>query len=81
MNEPTNKPAHEIRLSGGIKATIWANQSPNGTWYSTTIARLYKEGEQWKTASSFGRDDLLVVAKIADQAHTWVCEQRKEPAE
>ena len=26
-------------------------------------------------ADSFGRDDLLVVAKLADLAHTWICEQ------
>ena len=31
---------------------------------------LYKEGDQWKSTQSFGRNDLLVLAKVADLAHT-----------
>ena len=30
--------------------------------------------ENWKSTSSFGRDDLLVVAKVADMAHTKIFE-------
>ena len=37
---------------------------------------LYKEGDNWKEAHSFGRDDLLVLAKTLDQAHTWICAQK-----
>jgi hypothetical protein len=70
----TQKPAHEIRL-GLIKATIWSNQTEYGTRHSVVLARIYKDGEEWKSTSSFGRDDLLVVAKVADLAHTWICEQ------
>ena len=32
--------------------------------------RLYKDGDQWKSTQSFGRNDLLVLAKVADFAHT-----------
>jgi len=28
-------------------------------------------------AEGFGRDDLLLLAKVADQAHTWICEQHR----
>ena len=66
------KPAHEIRL-GRIKATIWENETENGTRYNVTVCRLYKDGDQWQATESFGRDDLLVVAKVADEAHTWIC--------
>jgi hypothetical protein len=68
------QPAHEIRL-GSIKATIWENETANGTRHNVSFSRLYKDGDNWKQAESFGRDDLLVVAKVADQAHTWICEQ------
>jgi hypothetical protein len=40
-----------------------------------TFARLYRDGEQWKDSSSFGREDLPLVAKVADQVHTWIYQQ------
>jgi hypothetical protein len=61
---------------GSIKAAVWENQVGSGTRHSVTLRRVYKDGEQWKTTESFGRDDLLVVAKVADQAHTWICAHR-----
>lgn len=72
------KPAHEIRL-GKIKATIWANDTANGTRHNVTVSRLYKEGDDWKQSDSFGRDDLPVVAKVLDMAHTWIFEQGGQP--
>lgn len=67
------QPAHEIRL-GAIKAAIWENETANGTRHNVTVSRLYKDGEEWKHTESFGRDDLLQLAKVIDQAHTWIFE-------
>ena len=72
------RPAHEIRL-GRIKATIWANQGDNGTWYNVTLSRNYKDGDEWKSSNSFGRDELLTVAKAADLANSWIHEQNHTP--
>lgn len=72
-----NKPVHEIRM-GRIKAAIWENATQNGTRHNVTISRLYKDGEQWKDSLSFGRDDLPLVAKVADQAHSWIFNQKDE---
>lgn len=66
-----NKPVEELRL-GTIKAAIWQNESKNGLRYSVRITRLYKDGDEWKTSDSFGRDELPLVAKVADLAHTWI---------
>ena len=65
---------------GAIKAAIWRNETANGARYNVTFSRLYKEREeeQWKSTDSFGRDDLLLVAKVADAAHTWIMDQRPE---
>ena len=38
-------------------------------------SRLYKDGTQWKDSASFGRDDLPLVIKVADQAHNWIFNQ------
>ena len=40
-----------------------------------TLSRLYKDGDDWKDSTSFGRDDLPLLAKVADLAHTWIFEQ------
>lgn len=68
------KPAKEIRL-GRIKATVWANETSNGTRHNVTVSRLYKDGDDWKQSESFGRDDLPLVCKVLDLAHTWIFEQ------
>ena len=76
-NDAKQKPVHEIRM-GRIKAAIWANDTDNGTRHNVTITRLYKDGDDWKTSTSFGREELPLVAKIADMAHTWIYQQGKE---
>jgi hypothetical protein len=68
------RPVHDIRI-GLVRAAIWRNDGANGPWHSVTFERGYKEGEEWRSTASFGRDDLLVLAKLADQAHTWIVEQ------
>ncbi len=79
MPKPKDKPAHEVRI-GAIKAAIWRNDTSNGVRYNTTLSRLYKdkEDDQWKSTDSFGRDDLLVLAKVADAVHTWIFAQTQE---
>ena len=76
-NDAKQKPVHEIRL-GRIKAAIWANETDNGTRHNVTITRLYKDGDEWKTSTSFGREELPLVAKVADMAHSWIYQQGQE---
>jgi hypothetical protein len=76
----SNRPAHEIRL-GAIRAAIWQNRTQNGSRYNVTISRLYKDGDQWKDSASFGRDDLLLVAKVADEVHSWIFQQTQVRSE
>lgn len=76
-NDSKTKPVHEVRL-GRIKAAIWANETDNGVRHNVTITRLYKEGEEWRTSTSFGREELPLVAKVADLAHTWIYQQGQE---
>src|SRR5262245_55922861 len=73
------RPAHECRI-GRIRATIWQNHhETQGTWYSITLTRSYKDGEgQWKSASSFGRDDLLVVGEVTRMAFHWIHRQYQQ---
>ncbi len=72
-----HKPVHEVRL-GRVKAAIWANDTDNGTRHNVSITRLYKDGDEWKTSTSFGRDELPLVAKVADLVHTWIFQHGQE---
>ena len=67
----SNRPVHEIRM-GRIRAAIWANETEKGVRHNVTITRLYKDGDDWKDSSSYGRDDMPLVSKVSDQAHTWM---------
>jgi hypothetical protein len=72
------KPVHEIRLSR-IKAAIWANETDSGIRHNVTFSRLYKpEGGDWQDSSSFGRDDLPLLAKVADRVHSWIFDQGQD---
>ena len=68
------KPVHEVRL-GHIKAAVWKNETEAGVRYNVTFSRLYRDGEQWQSTDSFGRDDLLLLGKVADKTHSWIFAQ------
>lgn len=76
MATKKQKPAHEVRL-GRVKAVIWENRSGETIFHNVTFTRLYKDGDDWKESSSFSRDDLPLVQKVADQVHTWIYDNMK----
>lgn len=74
MAKKQNKvqPVEEVRI-GSIKAAIWRNEGESGPRFNVTFQRLYRTDEgKWQSTGSFGRDDLLVLMKVADAAHTRV---------
>ena len=71
------KPISEVRI-GRVKAAIWLNGTEGRTRHNVTFSRLYKDGEEWKSTQSFGRNDLLLLAKVADQVHSRIFELQQE---
>jgi len=76
---PTNKPVHEIRISG-IRASIWRNDTDKGPRFNTTFERYYRDGETWKSSDSFGRDDLMNLSFVCTEAMRWIVQQHDQPA-
>jgi len=75
-----SKPAHKLRI-GVLQVTIWRNTSEKGNWYSVIPSRSYKNGDDtWKETDSLGFDDLLTMAKLFDQAHSWIMHQQQADA-
>ena len=82
-DKSSNPPVHTIRY-GALRAAIWKREVDLGNssrpMYSVTFTRSYKDGNDWKDSSSFGPDDLLTLAKIADEAHTFIHQNRSSSA-
>ena len=67
----SNKPVQSFRLKG-VTASVFANQSEDSTFYKVTLQRSYKQGDEWKTTTSFGRDDLPIVSLLTKQAWEYI---------
>ena len=76
-----NRPIHEIRI-GSVVAAIWANAADGGrTYHTVTPYRVYKDGQgQWHRSTSFDRDDLPLLVKVADRAHDYIFNLAASPA-
>jgi hypothetical protein len=71
-------PVKTLRL-GRIKATVWENEADQKKFFNVTFARTYMdEARNFHDTDSFGRDDLPLVAKLADQVHTFIFERLAE---
>ena len=75
-NAPASGPIKTLRL-GRIKAAVWENGADQRAFFNVTFARTYMDEEKrFHDTDSFGRDDLLLLAKLADQAHTFICDRQ-----
>ena len=64
------QPIEELRI-GRLKAAVWTNESEDRTYHTVSFSRLYRNEEgEWRSTGSFRRGDLLLLAKLADRAHS-----------
>lgn len=70
------KPVHDVRL-GSVNAAVWKRETENGSRYSVTIRRSYKQGEEWKSTDYFGDEHLPAVNKACEKALDWIMAQGK----
>ncbi len=78
--QPAQPPVAKVRI-GLITGSIWERKTENGTFYSVTFERRYRDGETFKSSHSYNADDLLVLGKVADLAHSKILELRSGDAE
>jgi hypothetical protein len=64
-----NLPVEQLRHRK-IKAAVWKNSSATGPFYTVTISRSFKKDEIWHDTQSFRYDDLPIVAKLLNDAHS-----------
>jgi hypothetical protein len=73
----SSQPVQEIRL-GLIRASIWENSTDHGVRYSIIFTKLYKAADRWQDTAHFSRDDLPLVSRVSELAHTWILEQTQK---
>jgi hypothetical protein len=75
--KPAVKPVSKVSLHP-VKAAIWRNESGKGdAFYSVTFERSYKDDAgNWKSSDSFSAGDLLLLAKVANLAHSEIYKLR-----
>lgn len=73
----SKKPVSKVSLYP-VSAAIWQNDGSNGeAFYNVTFERSYKDSEgSWQRSDSFTVNDLLLLAKVADQAHSEIYKVR-----
>jgi hypothetical protein len=70
--ETAKPPVAKLRV-GLLNASIWERVTDNGTFHSVSFERRYRDAQgNWQSTHSYGADDLLALAKLADQAHTQI---------
>ena len=77
QQQAKTKPVAEVRY-GNVRAAIWRNENAESSWYNVTFERSYRDEDEYKSSQSFGRDDLLLLAKVADEAHTLINNMQRE---
>jgi hypothetical protein len=81
-----NKPVKVFCLRS-VKVSVFENRVAGDqptAFYKTAVQRIYKDGEEWKTTTSLGRDDLPVVRLLLQRAWEFILETeaggtREEP--
>lgn len=69
-SEKSDPPVATIRI-GLQTANIWENATDGKTFYNVTFDRRYRDDSgNWHSSKSYSLRDLLVLAKLADMAHT-----------
>ena len=75
MAQASLKPVKVFR-SRGVSASIFANHAKSDgrdiTYHKVSLQRTYKDGDKWKTTTSFGRDDLPVARLLLDRAWEFI---------
>lgn len=74
-----NSPAFEARV-GSVRVSVWKNESDSGAvYFNTTLERRYRDGDEWKSSTSFtGLGDCTLAAAALDLAREFLKLQELE---
>ncbi|MFO0945629.1 MAG: hypothetical protein U1D30_06755 [Planctomycetota bacterium] len=66
-----------LRLHG-VHCSIFANEAERDgepiTYHKVSLARVYRDGKEFKSTSSLSRDDLPTAAFLLEQAYAFIAD-------
>ena len=69
-DETAKPPVARLRF-GLLSASIWQRTNEDNVFYSVSFERRYRDSQgNWQSTHSYNTDELLLLAKLADRAHT-----------
>lgn len=78
----TNKPIAKFQ-EFPAEISLFEQESEKGPWLNAQVSKIYKDGEEYKRANNFNRNDLLKLHALVPQAiarmQAWEHEQRQSP--
>ncbi|TWT51738.1 hypothetical protein KOR42_34250 [Thalassoglobus neptunius] len=75
----SNSPEKTFRI-GLVSASIFANEAEGGkrTILNVNLQRRYRDGDSWKSSTSFGLADIPVALRVLQLAQGYVEEREAE---
>lgn len=74
----SSTPPKSVIRDGNLKATIWENQGEKGTYFTTTLAKTYRDHNgDLRDTNAFTGNDLLRVSELAREARAKTRELRQ----
>ncbi len=70
-NQQSTKPVQVFRARG-VKVSVFENHAGDNVYFKTTLQRIYREGEEWKTTTSLSRDDLPIARHLLQKAWDFI---------
>jgi hypothetical protein len=79
-NENARTPRQPVDkfTDGHVQVSIWENEGVKGAFRAATIQLRYKDGNDWKTGTSYGPTDLEHLETAAREARRRIREWQQE---
>jgi len=82
MSQPIETLSYPAGNGSQIQLSVWENEvkKENQTFvtHAVTIQRRYKDGDEWKSSSSFRPSDLLTIAHAMHEAYRLITNERNK---
>lgn len=79
MSESNNNKPVEVFRRRGIKVSVFQNQSGDQFFHKIAVQKVYRDGDNWKTTSTLGRDDLPVARLLIGHAWEFILDRESKP--
>ena len=74
MSKQKQRPEVTFRI-GSISASVFVNKTDAGERRNVTLQRSYRDGDEWKSTTSFGLGDLPTAIAVLQRAFDHVADK------